>query len=62
MNLTVDNIENLRFIINDLSGWLEHIIDKDSILFNDMYELLKGLREIFVLYENISLIEKKKEE
>lgn len=57
-----DNVDNLRFICNDLSRWLEHIVDKDSTLFNSIYELLKSLREIFVLYENISLIEKKREE
>lgn len=47
-----DNVDNLRLIINDLSGWLGHIIEKDSTLFNNMCELLKGLR----------VIEKKREE
>ena len=53
-----DNVDNLRLIINDLSGWLGHIIEKDSTLFNDMCELLKGLREVFVLYEKIEKKEK----
>lgn len=53
-----DNVDNLRLIINDLSEWSGHIIEKDSVVFNNMCELLKGLREVFVLYEKIEKKEK----
>lgn len=39
-------------VVNDLVGWLEHIIAKDSILFGDMETMLKNLNEVLTSHEN----------
>lgn len=40
-----ENIENLRFIINDLTNALELWYEKDGKLFSELTELLRNLRE-----------------
>lgn len=48
-----DNVDNLKLIINDMSKWTEHIIDKDTKLFADMNIILSSLQEVFQKYESL---------
>jgi hypothetical protein len=46
------NVDDLRLIVNTMHESLEHIVQEDSKIFDQMCEMLDTLKEVFNDYEN----------